>query len=158
MSRIRRMRRGDREALRELLREQGAALEALAAALGEPRLGIAALARGIWAATVVPGPEDERPFALGAALATWAEALPEPVAMAVVEVTPADLAQQVARVELGWGDALDAELLESTLRAHPEARALADRFRVALRAGRAAPSGPSARGDAEWAEIAPTLR
>lgn len=150
MSRIERMRRGDRAALREVLQEHGAALARFVATMGDRNVDDAIVAA--WKATVVaPADLDERAFLLTRAAAATAE----PRTSRVPDTDVVDYVRLVAEVATGLGDDLDRERLAEQvvddglreLRAQIE-RTIADSI---------GEDGPLPELDAVWARIEPRL-
>ncbi len=147
MSLLVKMRKGDKDALRRLLEQEGQALDTLMVVLNAT--DIEAVGVALWKASVLPPVETERGFVLTVALASFAKTLPPPSAT-VPEVEPRDLALQVGRVRFG-GDPLDQQILTDTLAAHPEAKSWAEQFSAALDKAEKAPAGPSRR--LSWPEL-----
>lgn len=153
------MRRGDREALKALLQDHGAALFALWQALDPEgaRGDLAEAAVSVWrSSTVIRDPEDERAAAL-TVLARKLAAAPQEQGPAP-EIDRALFVHAVARAHLATGGAADAALVEEALEEEPALGELAERVRAALDAARATAVGAPSPFGAIWSSVEPRLR
>jgi hypothetical protein len=172
-SRLERLRRGEREALRALLEAHGAALERLvhslcsrsgADSVDSPladREGLALdAARAIWSASLfLDARSDERAFVLGAAArATLERILGGPAAAKNPELDARAFADLAARSLSGRADEVDLALLERTLRSEARLGSLLDEARTAFEDARQLPEGAPSRLASRWPELEPTLR
>jgi hypothetical protein len=158
-ARLERMQSGDQGALRELLAEHGAALEALHRGLAdlEACATVADLAIAIWKATVVEDTAvDERAFVLAVAASQLGRGPPR-TPRRFVSTDLAAFADLAGRVSAGIGDAVDRDVLDGILERDPSVRPRGDAIARAIEGALAVSVGPPADLERLWSEIEPRL-
>ena len=149
---ITRMKGADKSGLRDLLERQGAAIEALVAALAEDGCpSLEDLAVAVWGASVLAREDaDERVFTL---VAVSAAIFDRPAAdSAYLRHDPVEIARLSASAELGNTDPLDASILKQSLGTE-EASSLSAHVRAAVQAARQTPEGAGASLPDLWRAI-----